>query len=423
MQRKWYLWLLLLLPTLATTGRQNIYASDSTIHIDSIHIRKNWRTKDKIILQEMGIKPGMDIDKNTLDKAITKVWNIGNFSDVRYAIDTLQDDRILLNITAKDAFTIVPILSFSGNKEEFKFTAGVSDNNFLGKNLHVGLMGTYGSNVTDFSFRITVPRQLLYKNMAIHSSVVFGHNEQYRYEQGEKNSGIGYTKKEIGFSISNPWHRDFEYVFSPNIGITYFQHNTDSSLIQPEIPNNGAYKINYLVTSFSESIGYVKRMRHQRDGYLISGGFGLGIGLDHNSPHYLTLGAGASYYKLFNPIIQLSARFSTGYTTSNIPSLLFYKGNQDVRGIFNGEISGKAYYTAYIGSHFTYINRNWFALEQSFFINWGTGADTYIDIYKNKPLASIGSGVSLMVPMIPWLYVRFYFTWPQHHNNWFSVEF
>lgn len=423
MYRLCIIWLFFFFPIIEINGQNHFHTNESTVHIDSIHIRKNWRTKDKIILKEMGVKPGMDINKNTLDKSITKVWNIGNFSDVRYTIDTLQNGDLLLNVIAKDAFTIVPILSFSGNKEEFQFTAGISDNNFLGKNLHVGFNGSYGSNVTDFSIHVTVPRQLLYKSMAIHSSVVYGHNEQYRYEQGERVSGIGYTKKEIELSVTNPWHRDFQYTFSPDIGIKYFQHTTDSSLIQPEIPFSGAYKINYFVTSFSESIGYIKRLRHQRDGYLISGGFGLGIGLDHNSPHFLSLGGGASYHKLFNPIIQISAKFSTGYTTADIPSLLFYKGNRDVRGIYYGEISGKAYYTAYLGGHFTYINRNWFALEQSFFINWGMGADRYLDIYKTAPLATIGSGVSLMVPMIPWLYIRFYVTWPQHHNNWLSIEF
>jgi len=235
MLRLCYLWLLFLFPLIKAYGQDQFHTNKSTIRIDSIHIRKNWRTKDKIILKEMGIKPGMEININTLDKSITQVWNIGNFSDVKYTIDTLQNGNLLLNVIAKDAFTIVPILSFSGNKEEFQFTVGISDNNFLGKNLHVGFKGSYGSNVTDFSAHITVPRQLLYKNLAIHSSVVYGHNEQYRYKQGQKTSGVGYTKKEIGISITNPWHRDFQYTFSPNIDIKYFQHTTDSSLIQPEI--------------------------------------------------------------------------------------------------------------------------------------------------------------------------------------------
>ena len=129
------------------------------------------------------------------------------------------------------------------------------------------------------------------------------------------------------------------------------------------------------------------------------------------------------YYKLFNRIVQFAAKFATGYTTSGIPSLLYYKGNREVKGIVNGEISGKAYYTAYIGGHFTYINRNWFALEQTVFLNWGNGSDIYADIYRTTPLTSVGSGVSLMIPMIPWLYLRLYFTWTRDHDNWLSIDF
>ncbi len=424
MQTKWLIWTMLITLSAPQAGAQNLWPPDHpTLHIDSVSIRKNWRTKDEIILKELGIRPGTDIDKKALDIGITRIWNIGNFSDVQYALDTLEGGRILLRITAKDAFTIVPILSFSGNKKDFKLTAGVSDHNFLGRNLRLSLLGSYGSNVTDFSLSVTIPRQLLYKNMSIHSSVVYGHNQQYRYRDEERISGTGYEKKEIAFSMTNPWHRDFKYTFSPDLGISYFQHTTDSALIPGDIPFAGNYKINYLKTTVSESVGYVKRMRHQRDGYLVSLTLGGGIGLDRNSPSFLDIELSGAYYKLFNHMVQFSAQYETGYTTSHIPSLLFYKGNREVKGIVNGEISGQAYYIAYIGGHFTYLNRNWFALEQSIFLNWGNGSDQYSELYTTAPLTTVGTGISLMIPMIPWLYVRFYFTWTRDHHNWFTVEF
>ncbi len=423
MKTNWLIWLLLLLPVIEVPGQNPVFDDGTTFHIDSIKIRKNWRTKDNIILKELRIRPGMDINKKTLETGITRIWNIGNFSDVKYEIDTLEDDRILLNITAKDAFTIVPILSFTGNKKDFRITAGVSDNNFLGKNLHLGLIGSYGSNVTDFSINITIPRQLLYKNMSIRSSLVYGHNEQYCYKDGQQISGIGYEKKEVTLSIANPWNRDFSYTFSPDFGLAYFQHVTDSSLIPADIPFEGFYRIQYLQPMLSESVGYIRRKRHQRDGYLIALSLGWGIGLDKSSPQYMRLDVSGTYHKLFNEIVQFTAKYATGYTTSDIPSLFYYIGNREVKGIINGEISGKAYYTAYIGGHFTYVNRNWFALEQSVFLNWGNGSDVYADIYKNAPLTSIGTGISLMMPMIPWLYLRLYFTWTRDHDNWFSLDF
>lgn len=422
MKKQGYIFLFLLIYFNSTFGQDNWPSGNLIIPIDSIKISKNWRTKDMIILNELGFDQGKEINQNTLDKGITRIWNIGNFSDVKYMIDTLEGDRILLNITAKDAITIVPILSFSGNQEDFRYTLGVSDNNFLGKNLKIGLVGSYGSNVTDFGINFTIPRQLLYKNMALHTKVVYGHNEQYRYDGGVKTTGVGYEKKVFSMSISNPWHEDFKYTFSPNFGLTYFQHSTDSIYNQPEI-KDGNYTINYLSAYLSESIGYMKRKRHQKDGYLIIGSVGSGIGLDSSSPHYISLGLTAIYNKLFNQIIQFSAKFSTAYTSSDVPSLLFYKGNQNVKGSLYGEISGKAFYTAYIAGHFTYLNRNWIALEQSLFVNWGNGKDTYKDIYTTTPIASVGSGLSIMVPMIPWLYIRFFYTLTNGQNDGFSIEF
>jgi hypothetical protein len=93
-----------------------------------------------------------------------------------------------------------------------------------------------------------------------------------------------------------------------------------------------------------------------------------------------------------------------------------------VKGIINGEVSRKAYYTTYSGFHFTYINIDWIAIEQSFFVNWGNGADNYTDIYTTKPIATVGSGIRLMMPMIPWLGIKFYFTKTMGHDNWFAID-
>ncbi len=422
MLKKQFLILFLILPFLQVLAQENWPEGVDKIHIDSIIVKNNWRTKEKIILSELRISPGTEIDKVSLYDGITRIWNIGNFSNVEYKIDTLPNQQILLKIKAKDAFTIIPNFSFSGNKEDFRLNAGVIDNNFLGKNLRIGLNASYGSNATDFSADITVPRQLLYKNMALHGLILYGHSQQYRYNEGEIASGIGYEKRQLSLGITNPWGKDFEYNFSPNLGLTYFQHRTDSTLIDPDILTHPDYKVDYFSVSVSESIGYIKRKRHQNDGYMISGSINWGIGLNKESTTYISLGLSASYHKLFNKTIQLSSHFSTGYTTSDIPSLLFYRGNSSVKGIVNGEISGKAYYTAYGGLHLTYFNYDWFAMEQSFFVNWGNGTDQYTDLYTTKPLATIGSGIKVMVPMIPWLGIRFYLTKTMDHDNWFSID-
>ena len=110
--------------------------------------------------------------------------------------------------------------------------------------------------------------------MSIGGGVLYGNSRAYIIENGEKIAGIGYLRKEIEFSISNPWHEDFRYRFSPNFGWKLFQHKTDSSLISTDVPNAGNYTINYLSLYTSESLGYIQHIQHQENGYSVHLGFG-----------------------------------------------------------------------------------------------------------------------------------------------------
>ncbi len=394
------------------------------IKIDSIVIKKNWRTKDKIVMKELEFKAGDTVTPKMMEESIKKLWNINNFADVKYSVDTLENKKTVLTIFAKDAFTIVPILSFRGNKKDFNLALGVDDHNFLGKNIRLKFIFSTGTNGQTFHLGTFIPRQLLYKNMTLAGNLSYGYgvNNKYNSER-EQISTVGYRLKSFSGSIGNPFHTDFKYTFSPDFSWNLFQHKTDTTLVTPGIPTPADYKVNYLALGFSESIGTVTHIRHQKDGYRIAVATSFGIGLDNASPYYQSFGLSASYYKLFNPIVQFSSYFRTGYTTSNVPSLQYNLGSSYVKGILKGEIAGKGYYAAYVGGGFTYINKKWFALEHTVYMNWGNGKDIYADIYTTKPIFAVGTSVNLMVPMVPWLYVKFFFTYSGSHSNWFNVEF
>lgn len=307
---------LLLLSCMRVLAQQS---QQEQLIIDSIRITKNWRTKDFIILQELNLKTGTPTTQSAIDTAMIKLWNIGNFSSISYQLDTFPDGRNLLNITAKDALTVVPYLSFNGNKNNFQFSAGVNDNNFLGRNIGLELRGSTGTNSKQITIRTAIPRQLLYRNMALTGSFTYGNGMNYQYAEGQKVQGVGYLKKELSLAISNPWHQDFNYKFSPDLSLQFTRHSTDSSLISPALPQPDAYTVTYLQLGVSESMGYIKRRRHQQDGYHLGLGLTWGMGLTSNSPDYHSLSAAASWHHLFNSLVQLSATFATAYTSANIP--------------------------------------------------------------------------------------------------------
>jgi outer membrane protein assembly factor BamA len=390
--------------------------------IDSVQIRKNWRTRDKIVMRELLFKPGETVDLNCIETSISQIWNIGNFAIVDYSLDSIAPESYLMNIQAKDAFTLLPYLSFSGNRNDYNFGFGIEDNNFLGRNISLDLRGNIGTYGKNYNVGVRIPRQLLYKNMTLSLQALNGDGNNFRYSGKEKVSVVAYRKKQFSAGIGNPWHTDYYYTFSPNFGLSLFEHHTDTTLIETDVPFVDDYKIKYLSLSVSESVGMINRKRHQNDGYSISVGYGAGIGLDKNSPFYQSVSFSAVYYKLLNPTVELSAGFSTGYTTATSPSLIHYLGSGHVKGLITGEESGQGYYSGNVDAGFTYFNRNWFALEQTIYTNFGKANDRYFNIYKAVPRVSVGTGFRIWTPMIPWLGASIHFVWLKGSENWFYLD-
>jgi hypothetical protein len=371
------------------------------IRIDSVKIFKNWRTKDLIIRQELGINPGDLVTIEQLDKAVLRIWNIGNFAKVSYKLDTLQDTRILLIITAQDALTVMPDFSFSGNRREYSLSAGMNDENFLGRNILLNLAGTFGTLTKEATIRLGIPRQLLYRNMTLRGGYTYGAAQYKKYCMGKPFSGVSYLKKNLFLSVGNPFHTDYHYTFSPDVTIEFFSHKTDSTLFRSDIIYPENYHVKYLGFSLNESIGLINRIRHQRDGKLISASTGYNLGINRVSPDYFAISITGKYYKLCNKFVELHGTLSTGLTNAGLPSQIIYIGPDLVKGTLTGERWGKAYISGGIRAGFTYINRNWFALEHSFFVYAGNAAEKYAGLFRSKPLISTGSGIKLMVPMVP----------------------
>jgi outer membrane protein assembly factor BamA len=414
--------LLLVLGSSGLLEAQDQPAKKDEIKIDSIRIRRNWRTRESIILRELNISPGETVSRKQIELSISKIWNIGNFAKVNYRIDTLPDQRLVLNVTALDAFTIIPNISFNGNRKEYLFTAGLIDNNFLGRNINLDLGFSTGTNARRLNFNLGIPRQLLYRNMTLCGGFQYGNAQRYRYRNSQCIAGTGYLQKNAWLSIGNPFHTDDHYTFSPDLGISLFSHNSDSSLIPADIPFMGDYSINYLAFSVSESIGLVNRIRHQQDGYLLSAGIGYGFGLNHQSPGYAGVGISGFFARLLNRIVQISAGFNTGHTTARTESLIHYLGPENVKGILSGERWGQSYYSVFSSLHLTYLNHDWMAVEQSFFCNLGNATDRYIELYSKEPLYAAGTKLRLMVPMVPWLGVSVYYAYRGKGKHWYSAE-
>jgi outer membrane protein assembly factor BamA len=405
---------------------QSLAEKQETFTVDTISIKRNWRTHDRIILEELEFSPGENISFSTLETSLDKIWNTGNFATVGYGLDTLEDGRNLLVLTARDVFTIYPILAINGNRQDYKISLGLKDENFLGRNIRLSISAGLRSTGNDWSFRIELPRQLLYRNMTLDFGTRIGNRKYTRIENREAVFLTAFDLFEISGGIGNPWHRDYQYRFSPNLGWKYFKHTTDRSRLdstEMTLPHPQDYTYQGLLINLSESIGTVNTKRHRKDGYRASIGTGFGIGLDPESPYYQTVDLGLEYHRTLDRTFQFSGSFRTSYTTSDVPSLQFYRGASDIRGFRTGEIHGKSFYSVYLGLHMTYFSFDWLSLEHALYVNWGKGARKYFDLYKSKQLASVGTSFRFMIPMVPFMYAQFSFTYSGPGSNWFDFQF
>lgn len=421
-------------------GQSFLLKSGESIQIDKIKFEKNWITWDVIIRKELGFEEGDTITLDDLKNAITKIYNIGNFADVSYVL-TKTGKQNIVTFHTLDAVKFFPNIGIDhSSKEDYAYNLGWTDQNFLGSNTNLDLSWNKKPTGSSWNFNLGIPRQHLYKNMTISVGFNSGQTLAQHLERNiiynsfdEIDSVIykplmlaPFNRFEVFASIGNPWNLDHEYRFSPNISISYRKHIfNDDILMDREIADEvGVYPFNNRMLSIgiSESVGIINQKRHREDGYIISGSYGVTLGLSATSPSYHNIGIDAEYDKCINKIVQLKTKFSTGYTTAEDPYYQFIRGSTSVLGLRDGEIYGKSFYSLYMGGHFTWINKTWLAIENAYFINLGTGNDSYLNLYAKEPFLALGTSFFFNIPVAGFIAAKVTLMYAGPGTEWFKIN-
>lgn len=416
--------------------RQNLIQPSDSVKIDRIEISKNWITWDRIVLNELLFEPGEWARYGEIDTSMNRVWNIGNFADVNYKIEEGPEGNIL-RIEALDAVKFYPLFTIDHSSEnDYNYRLGAGDDNFLGSNTKLKIAWEKNPNGVKWDFSIGLPRQLLYKNMTTRFGFTKGAETKVFLERvitgesGERTAEYNklmvapFNKTEFYAEIGNPWHLDYQYRFSPDLSVRYLRHEINYDLLSLEEVDLGVsvpvQDYNFLDMQVSESIGTVNKKRHRKDGYTARLSYNLSLGLK-NTTSFHVFNAEGEYHKTYTDIIQFSGWIRTGYTTAD-NQYRFIKGSGDVLGLRTGEIYGKAYYSAYAGSHFTWLNTKWISLENAWFVNMGNGADSYGDLMSHQPKISAGTFLEIQFPIAPIAVFRFTFMYAGPGSEWFKFN-
>lgn len=422
------------------SGQQTVTATtpliSDSVKIDRIEIERNWMTWDRIILKELLFKEGDWVRYGEIDTSMNKVWNIGNFANVEYKI-TEGPEGTVMEIEALDALQIYPVITVDHSSEnDFNYRLGFGDENFLGSNSELKIVWDKKPTGATWDFRFKLPRQLMYKNMTVEFGTKVGLDTKIFYDRvitdvdGKKEAEYQkrmiapYHKLDIYTIVGNPWHLDYRYRFSPDLTMRFMNDVVDSSLLSQEDLDLGVHlkdgTYRFFNVQVAESIGTVDKQRHRKNGYTVQASYDLFAGLQRTKNHH-EFNLKGEYHKTFSPLFQVSTEFRTGYSTAD-DQYRFIKGSSDVLGIRLGEIFGKTYYSAYVGSHFTWLNSKWLSLENAYFLNWGNGADTYADLLGSKQKFSVGTFLEIKVPVVSWIAFRFTFMYAGPGSEWFKFN-
>jgi|GEM_PF-1455950 len=416
--------------------RQDSVNVADSVWIDRIEISKNWITWDLIIKNELLFGEKEWVRFGEIDTSMNKVWNIGNFADVDYSLETGPEGNIL-KITALDAVKFYPLFTIDHSSEnDYNYRLGAGDDNFLGSNMKLKIAWEKNPNGVKWDFSLGLPRQLLYKNMTTRVGFARGNETKIFLDRviniadGEKTATYNtlmlapYDKTEFYAEIGNPWHLDYQYRFSPDLALRYMRHQVNYDLLDQEQLDLGvevpAESYTFLDMTISESVGTVNKKRHRKDGYTAVASYGLSLGLA-DTETYQTVNLNGEYHKTLTNIIQFSGWMRTGFTTAT-DQYRFIKGSSDVLGIRTGEIFGQAYYAAYAGAHFTWLNTKWISLENAYFVNLGNGSDHYLQMLADQPMLALGTFLEIQFPIAPIAVFRFSFMYAGSGSEWFKFN-
>ena len=150
---------------------------------DSVTVSGNAKTKDYVILREIDIKPGDEINEKELRKNLGRIYNLNFFSevipDITPSIATKNAYDLLINVTEKSTDSV----NFGGGWGQQSGGFLYSDlniNNFLGTGQLIALRGQWGSNLQTYQFKY-------------HNPWMFGNRRSLTYRAWNTQGNFGYN--------------------------------------------------------------------------------------------------------------------------------------------------------------------------------------------------------------------------------------
>ena len=320
------------------------------VYVNRININGNNRTIDKVIRREFTFSEGDAYNKFSIDYSKDRIKSLNFFEDVKIQEERVTaSDRLNLNILVEEKNTgSATIGAGYGDQNGTNLTAGIAENNFLGKGQKVKFSTSFSDTQSLYDISITEP-YFYNKDLSIRSDL---------YSKFSDPESVNYETETVGLGAS------LSFPLSSNNRIT-----TKYSLLTSKTTaddNATSYEKLLSGTSTVSVAGYILSLDNRNSPYKPTDGSLLTIeqnlaGLGGTS-NYLESKISYKKYKKLNRIFTAAIKAQigsiTGYSGKYAPvDQMFNIGGKNLRGFKYGKI-GPILSTSYTGGNYYYVIAN-----------------------------------------------------------------
>ena len=201
-------------------------------YLTKINFFGNNITEEKVLRDNLAVDEGDPFNKLLLAKSINNLKSLNIFSDVNYELNTVDNNKKILNITIEEKPTGEITAAAGAGTQGSTIGFGISENNFLGKNIRLDTNLRINEESIRGQFSVTNPNWN-YTDKVL--STTFESNVTDRM------ADYGYKTNKTGFSFGSAWEQYDDVIFSPSISSYHESLNTNQSATARLKKQEGSY--------------------------------------------------------------------------------------------------------------------------------------------------------------------------------------
>ncbi|PKL38172.1 MAG: outer membrane protein assembly factor BamA [Spirochaetae bacterium HGW-Spirochaetae-1] len=187
-------------------------------YVESIIIKGNKKTKEKVIRRELVIKEGELFNSAKMQVSREKVYNLGYFKQVDFDVRPGSREgymNLVVDVEEQPSGTI-SLGGGYGTQSGFSIFSDITENNFLGNGQRVGVKFEYGPRRSSITLSFTEPWLMDYPVAFSTSIFYYLYTIETSSMFSNTNQTAEYQKQAFGYSLGLSYRFMYYYVIGTN---------------------------------------------------------------------------------------------------------------------------------------------------------------------------------------------------------------